>query len=58
MALNAYFDTDPMKIIDAPKEQCNFEAYRLFSRAYDLVNADTKHVLLSHMLPCLVLTVG
>ena len=39
-----------MKIIDESKEQCGFEAYRLLSRAYDPLNADTEHVLLSHIL--------
>ena len=50
MVLNAHVDTDPMKIIDESKEQCGFEAYWLFSRAYDPLNADTEHVLLSHIL--------
>ena len=47
---SACFDTDPMKIIDESNEQCGFEAYRLLGRACDLLNAYTKHVLLSHIL--------
>ena len=39
-----------MKIIDESTEQFGFEAYRLLSRAYDPLNADTEHVLLSHIL--------
>ena len=50
MVLKSYVDTDPMKIIDESKEQCGFEAYRLHSRAYDPLSADTEHVLPSHIL--------
>ena len=39
-----------MEIIDESKEQCGFEACRLLSRACDPLNADTEHVLLSHIL--------
>ena len=50
IVLSACLDTAPMKIIDGPKEQCGFEASRLLSWAYDPFNADTEHVLLSHIL--------
>ena len=49
MVLNAYLDSDPMKIIDESKEQCGLQANRLLRRAYDPMNADTDHVLSRHI---------
>ena len=50
LVFNVCLESDPMNIIDESKEQCGFEAYRLFGRAYDSLDADTEHVLLSHIL--------
>ena len=45
----AHLDVDPIKIVEESTQRCDFEAYRLLSRAYDRYTPETEVALLNNI---------